>query len=390
MKSMEQKNLKIPLPKHIEAVCKKIEDTGYAAYAVGGCVRDFLRGIEPHDYDIASAAPPEEIMRIFPRTVETGISHGTVTVILPEGPVEITTFRADGQYTDKRRPDAVSFSKDIKTDLARRDFTVNAMAYSPFRGFCDPYHGLQDLQNQILRTVGDPMTRFSEDALRILRLFRFCAQLSFFVEPETENAAKALVSTLSFISKERIYAELEKLLVYGKKDTLLYAFSVLASALPAISVTPETMDAVANCKFMAGKWAHLFENRAEASLRMLRAKKSLCLAAGELSKIDRQENVALSIVRLRHARTEELFDFLQDKNKEQAWKNACSIGAPKSMEDLALSGEDMKKLGYCGKEIRKALEMLFLHATENPADNNRNTLWEVGKWLYKERKLPKA
>ncbi len=390
MKSMEQKNLKVPLPKHIEDICKQIENAGYAAYAVGGCVRDFLRGEKPHDYDIASSAPPEEILRIFPRTVETGISHGTVTVILPEGPVEITTFRADGQYSDKRRPDVVTFANAIETDLARRDFTVNAIAYSPYRGFCDPYDGLGDLNNRILRTVGEPHARFSEDALRILRLFRFSAQLSFSVEFETAEAAKALVSTLSCISKERIFGELEKLLQYGKKDMLLHTFSVLSPVLPAISLSPETMDSVETCKFMVGKWAHLFGRDAEASLRFLRAKKSLCLAAGELANLDRDENVALSVMRLRHAGVEEFFDFLQDDAKEQAWKKACNMGAPESVEDLALSGEDMKTLGFCGKEIRKALELLFLYATENPADNNRNTLWEVGKWLYKERKLPKA
>ncbi len=207
---------RLQLPKEVCDLLEALEEAGKEAYAVGGCVRDLLRGAQPDDYDITTAATPAETAAIFTargeKVVETGLKHGTVTVIWQDKPYEITTFRVERGYADHRRPDSVRFTASVEEDLARRDFTVNAMAYRPGKGLVDPFRGENDLKQGILRCVGEPKRRFDEDALRILRLFRFAAQLDFEVEEQTLAAAKEAAPTLCHVSGERCYAELRKLL----------------------------------------------------------------------------------------------------------------------------------------------------------------------------------
>ncbi len=204
------------LPENVRRVLDGLTAAGHDCYAVGGCVRDLLRGAEPTDYDITTSALPHETKALFERlgcrVAETGLRHGTVTVIWQGQPYEITTFRMETGYSDHRRPDRVDFTKDVTEDLARRDFTVNAMAYHPDKGLIDPYGGREDLKNGILRCVGDPARRFDEDALRILRAFRFASALGLTVEPGTYEAAVKKAETLRYVSAERIFAELKKLL----------------------------------------------------------------------------------------------------------------------------------------------------------------------------------
>ncbi len=201
------------LPAEVTDALDALERAGFAAYLAGGCVRDLLRGVSPHDYDLTTDALPEQTRAVFSayRVLPTGLKHGTVTLLTGSCALEITTFRTDGTYTDGRRPDSVTFTRSIEEDLRRRDFTVNAMAYSPRRGLADPFGGRQDLKNGLLRCVGEPSGRFREDALRILRGARFASCLGFSVEPATARAMRALTPRLVLVSAERITAELLKL-----------------------------------------------------------------------------------------------------------------------------------------------------------------------------------
>ena len=236
------KNVKIRIPTGAAQILHRLEEKGFEAYVVGGCVRDSLLGREPHDWDITTSATPQQVKRIFPRTVDTGLKHGTVTVLLDREPYEVTTYRIDGDYLDGRHPSGVTFTRNLREDLQRRDFTINAMAYSDSRGLQDCFGGLADLEKGLIRAVGDPEKRFGEDALRIMRAVRFAAQLGYAVEEETLRAMKALAPTLSRISAERIAAELEKLLVSPHPEMIRMAWEcgITAVVLPEFDRCMET------------------------------------------------------------------------------------------------------------------------------------------------------
>ena len=224
-----------PLPRGAREVLARLTEAGYEAYLVGGCVRDFLRGVTPHDYDLTTAATPADIQRVFAgyRLIETGIRHGTVTVLADGAPYEITTYRVDGDYHDSRHPDEVRFTASLREDAARRDFTVNAIAYHPHEGIRDFFGGEADIRARLIRAVGDPRRRFEEDALRILRALRFAATLGFTIEKETAAAALEKAPLLQNISAERVREELTKLLLGDNAGEVLRAFyPVLAIALP--------------------------------------------------------------------------------------------------------------------------------------------------------------
>ncbi len=378
------------LPKHIEAICERLEGAEFAAYAVGGCVRDLLLGKVPHDYDVTTAARPEAVKRLFPHTVDTGFSHGTVTIVLPEGNVEVTTFRQDGVYTDKRRPDSVTFLSEIDGDLSRRDFTVNAMAFSPTRGFCDPFSGREDLKRKILRTVGVPCVRFGEDALRILRLFRFAAKLRFSIEEETAAAAREMKDALSLVSRERIFSEVEKLLLYADVFALQNAASVLSAVLPQADLSPRSLQRAADCPAAAGKWAHLCGEKTEETLRNLRAPRALILSAGELASYRRGRYIVEDAAALRHTALKDFFAFLNDAEAEEEWHTAKKNGVPMEFGQLKITGKEIKEIGFCGREIGAVLQRLFVYAIENPANNKEEILREVATWIYKQESSQKA
>lgn len=226
------------IPPHAEKALRLLETGGFEAWCVGGCVRDLLLGLAPHDWDVTTNALPSEIKSCFPgcKTVDTGLRHGTVTVLLDGEPVEITTYRSDGAYTDHRHPEAVRFSKSLADDLSRRDFTVNALAFHPARGLRDLFGGLTDLENRRLRCVGDPLLRFEEDALRILRCLRFASVLGFSVDPGTAHALREQQALLGAVSHERVREELSRLLRGQNAGAVLREFSgTVFTVLPELA-----------------------------------------------------------------------------------------------------------------------------------------------------------
>ena len=232
------------LPENVQKALDILNAAGYEAYLVGGCVRDALRGAVPHDYDIATNALPEETLAAFSgyRTIATGIRHGTVTVLLNQMPIEITTYRVDGAYADHRRPDGVTFTPSLREDLARRDFTVNAMAYHPERGLVDPFFGREDLSSGIIRAVGEPMARFTEDALRILRALRFSARFGFSIEPATREAIFALSDTLNLIAPERVREELVGTIVAKDAARVMREYAAVLSVICPQGALTEAFD----------------------------------------------------------------------------------------------------------------------------------------------------
>ena len=227
----------IKLPQGARLIIDTLEDGGFEAYVVGGCVRDSLLGITPKDWDICTSATPEEVERCFAgfRIIETGLKHGTVTVVANDGSYEVTTFRVDGDYSDNRRPDTVSFVSDVKEDLARRDFTINAMAYNPVRGLIDPFGGHQHLSENVISCVGNSDDRFEEDALRVMRALRLASVYGFKIAEETSKAIHKNAERLSNIARERINAELCKLLCgKGDLEILLSYKDVIATVIPEI------------------------------------------------------------------------------------------------------------------------------------------------------------
>ena len=212
------------IPQKVEIIINTLEEAGFEAYAVGGCVRDALLGRTPNDWDITTSAKPEQVKVLFHRTVDTGIAHGTVTVLLEKDGFEVTTYRVDGEYEDGRHPKEVTFTASLEEDLKRRDFTINAMAYNPKKGLVDLFEGQKDLEDKVIRCVGDPLERFTEDALRIMRAVRFSAQLGFSLEENTRKALSVLAPNLKHVSAERIQVELVKLLVSPHPDYLRTAY----------------------------------------------------------------------------------------------------------------------------------------------------------------------
>lgn len=219
-----RQNIRIKIPPRGQAIIDAITDAGFEAYAVGGCVRDSLLGREPEDWDLTTSATPKQVKAIFPRTIDTGLQHGTVTVMLEGESFEVTTYRVDGKYEDSRHPSEIRFTPSLEEDLRRRDLTINAMAYNDGRGLVDLFGGLADLEEGVIRCVGDPEERFREDALRMLRAIRFSAQLGYVIEQETLEAIRRQAHTLDRISAERIQAELVKLLVSPHPEYLRTAY----------------------------------------------------------------------------------------------------------------------------------------------------------------------
>ena len=234
--------MKIQMPINANRIIHTLQEAGHEAYIVGGCVRDAILGKEPGDWDITTSAKPEEVKALFRRTIDTGIEHGTVTVMLDKEGYEVTTYRVDGKYEDHRRPTSVTFTASLIEDMKRRDFTINAMAYNETEGVIDHFDGMKDLERKIIRCVGEPKERFDEDALRILRALRFSAQLDFSIDEKTREAIRNQAVYLKDISAERIHVELTKLLVSSHPERLrtAYELGVTKVVLPELDVMMET------------------------------------------------------------------------------------------------------------------------------------------------------
>lgn len=228
---MNRADIRIDIPEKAKYIIDTLENAGYEAYVVGGCVRDSILGRVPQDWDITTSALPLQVKELFRRTVDTGLQHGTVTVMQGDEGFEVTTYRIDGEYEDGRHPKDVTFTPNLEEDLLRRDFTINAMAYNDRNGLVDLYDGIGDIERKIIRCVGSPLARFGEDALRMLRAVRFSAQLGYTIEPETRNAISELAGTLEKISAERIRTELVKLLVSDNPYELKVAYETGMTAV---------------------------------------------------------------------------------------------------------------------------------------------------------------
>ena len=265
-------NKKIILPQKVDYIITTLQKRGFEAYAVGGCVRDSILGRSPKDWDITTSAMPKEAKTLFEKTFDTGIEHGTIKVLLGGEGFEVTTYRIDGKYEDNRHPKEVIFTRSLKEDLLRRDFTINAMAYNENSGLVDIFGGVEDLEKGIIRCVGDASERFGEDALRILRGIRFAAQLGFIIDKETQEGMKELAPTLKYISAERIQAELVKMLVSDRPELLrnAYELGVTKQFLPEFDCLMKTEQETPHHMYNVGEHTlHALQHvRADKLLRL--------------------------------------------------------------------------------------------------------------------------
>ncbi len=382
--------MSFPVPAPALRALFLLEDAGYEAYLVGGCVRDMLRGERPHDFDMATIAHPTEILSVFRdfRTLGTGIRHGTVTVLLDGMPLEITTYRTDGAYTDHRRPDSVSFSRSIVEDLARRDFTVNAMAYHPIRGLCDPYGGENDLADGIIRAVGDPQARFLEDALRILRALRFSARFGFSLEENTAMAARSSAKTLSVIAKERIREELFGLLTAEHAEKILSEYAdILYTVLPEGRLTESFSRVPAELPLRAAEYlSESGADRAAAALSRLKTdnktlfrvqtlirllKADISPRRADLCRLLRAhgERTLCDALLLRDARG------LDGRAVSEEIDRILAEKLPYTLRDLAITGDEVVAKGlFRGPDVGKMLEELYTEVIEGRLENKADAL----------------
>ena len=372
------------LPAPVLEALSRLNTHGFAAYVVGGCVRDLLLGKEPHDFDICTAALPEDVHSCFAaqRIIDTGIRHGTVTVLLGGQELEITTFRTDGDYLDGRHPLSVSFTRTLAEDLKRRDFTVNAMAWSPQEGLVDLFDGQADLKLHRLRCVGDPQKRFTEDALRIMRALRFAAQLGFVIDPPTAQAAHLLRERLQLISRERIAAELLHTLSYPAAPDLLAEFSdVLSVALPSLPLSalseglsvlrrlPSEPDNVSTLAALLCGCQSEIINACLDSLKLSRQLHQDTLRLAEAAHTPfSSDDTVIWLSRLGTKQLEHLLVLqtacgtltIEEADQRRAiMQNALQEGMPLSLSLLPVNGRDLKRLGLRGAEIGDML--IHLH-----------------------------
>lgn len=380
------------IEKNIKFVIDSLYANGFEAYLVGGCVRDMLMGKTPHDYDIATNALPCEVEKIFEKTVLTGAKHGTVTVIIDKTPVEVTTYRTEGEYTDFRRPDTVEFVSDIKYDLSRRDFTINAMAYNEKSGLIDLFGGKEDLKNKILKTVGDSKIRFYEDALRILRLYRFSSTLNFKIEKKTESWAIASANLLKNVSAERIFTELTKA-VSGDNTAVLKPL-ISTNALKFLQIDKfENLEKISllpkdTCLRLFA-FLYLASSNLKSSLTLLKAsnlQKKYCINLEEMlnAKIPTKKIEIKAF--LGKYSPKEFNDFLvfietvlgiDTTNQKNLLNEIIKNKEPYLISDLCIDGNDLKKLGYSGSDIKTKLEELLYLVCEDPKLNQRENLIEL-------------
>ena len=377
--------MQIKVPGYVKTVIDTLNKNGYKAYTVGGSVRDSLLGLDPCDFDICTNARPLDVIGLFDKTVNTGIKHGTVTVIIAGKPVEVTTFRTEGNYENFRRPQSVEFVGDLTSDLSRRDFTVNALCYNETEGLIDYFGGMDDLSARILRAIGDPDARFKEDALRILRLFRFASTLGFSIEKSTFDAAIKNAALLNNISAERIEKELRRTAIGGAPESILPLIStgVLPTLVPnenilKISNLPDNE----NLRFFA--FLNILSNDLPAALGFLKCSNAFKKYAGDLSKnISAKTKSRPDIKKLLCAMEENIFDLLEYKSAilgedtivaKQTAEAILKSGEPYKISQLAINGKDLENRGYKGKEISKTLLKLLDAVITDPALNTKEKL----------------
>lgn len=366
------------IPVSARTAMQKLRAAGYEARLVGGCVRDMLRGCEPNDWDICTSARPEQMLEVFAadRVIPTGLQHGTLTVLMDGQPLEITCYRAESGYSDSRHPDRVDFVSDIRQDLSRRDFTVNAMAWDGETGLIDLFGGAEDLRRGVIRCVGEPSERFSEDALRILRALRFAARFDFAVEEKTAASIHALKARLHAVSAERIFAELRGLVMGQAAARVLTEFSdVLAElwrgAKPFAPDAPEDL---------AVRLALLLRDAGADALDSLRCETALKRQVRELWEAPAPTD-ALSLRRLAlrygtaRARQAALMHGRTAEETDEALRESPIL----SLRDLTVGGDELQALGYAGADIGAALSALADAVLRGALKNDKQTLLAEAK-----------
>lgn len=408
--------MKIEMPSEVKFIISELESHEYEAFAVGGCIRDLLLGRTPNDWDITTSAKPKEVKEIFHRTVDTGIKHGTVTVLIGKKSFEITTYRVDGAYTDGRHPESVRYSKYLKEDLRRRDFTINAFAYNDEVGLRDEFYGFRDMEWKIIRAVGNAEDRFSEDALRMMRAIRFAAQLGFNIELNTYNAIIKLAPNIKKVSAERIQVELTKTLMsdhpevtieYAKTGLFVEILPVLYDTLSGISAqkTLELLKYVPRMVIM--RYAALLRYRTPEEARdVLRKLKLDNFTINTVTKLVEYQNDINDVIEENDISVREaihkygtdllelMFVFAEAdgrmkreytgfnsrgrnvhlKTIKKLYDEILERGDCVDLKGLAVNGSDLMELGIVGEQIGETLNWLLHIVMENPALNNKNTL----------------
>lgn len=404
--------VRIALPKDVKHIIDVLMENGYEAYAVGGCVRDSILGRVPGDWDITTSALPMQVKGLFRRTVDTGIQHGTVTVMLGRNGYEVTTYRIDGKYEDSRHPESVEFTPKLEEDLKRRDFTINAMAYNDEHGIVDIFDGVGDLQRKIIRCVGNAHDRFDEDALRILRAVRFSAQLGFGIEENTARAAKELAVNLKRISSERIHTEFNKMLKSPHPDyfSVADAIGIMEIVLPEYHVMSaadkafvgalakecacQLPERYAAMLFMSGGYSE--EDPADTVKRVLKRLKldndtintaSMLLRFGMLEITDDEPRIRHIIYETGDKNILRILDFRTAYEKcigndiadVRRMYDICNMiferGDCVSLKNLAITGKELIAMGVpAGRQMGEILNSLLMLVLDNPQLNDREQL----------------
>ena len=392
----------IKLPEKVKYIISRLEKNGHEAYAVGGCVRDSILDRVPEDWDITTSAKPEEVKKLFQATIDTGLQHGTVTVVIEKEGYEVTTFRLDGDYSDGRHPDRVAFTSSLTEDLKRRDFTINAMAYSENTGLIDRFDGEKDLEDGVIRAVGDAEERFSEDALRMLRAIRFAGQLNFDIAGNTFDAIKKLSYNISKVSVERIAKELEKLLLSGNPEYigLVYEtgiFEVIAPEIAELFKKEEiynSIEAVRRASYPEKKGLYqirtaLFLERmgADSAAKLLKRFKLDNDTINTVKKLIGllQRDIETSALEMRRTVKEAghkimpiLLEARRAKglcNNSELYRKIIERGECTSVSELKVNGRDLIDAGVPkGVMIGETLERLLESVIEHPELNTRESL----------------
>ena len=391
--------MEIKYPDFVGDILSVLEKNGHEGYIVGGSLRDMILGRVPNDFDVTTSALPERVCEVFRAAgyavIETGIKHGTVTVMCGKEPVEVTTFRFDGEYKDSRHPEKVTFTRNIADDLSRRDFTVNAIAYNPQKGIIDLFGGESDIEKRVIRCVGDPEKRFGEDALRILRAFRFVSKLDFEIDRETLRGAEKMRFGLRKVSRERIFAEIAGLLTgksAGKALELMMETGVLLVIFEGYERLPSKIDRLSpilSLRLAALLWDAPFNLRVEwiNSLKMsneLKAQVQKLLEAknvrpeislyGARRFLVRYGELSSAALELLSPADFALLDF------EPLLREAENEDFPRSIKELAVNGSDLISVGFkAGQEIGDLLEELFDAVLRDPSLNDKEKLLEMTK-----------
>lgn len=400
----------IELPKDVRYIIDILTQNGYEAYAVGGCVRDSILGRVPGDWDITTSALPQQVKALFRRTIDTGIQHGTVTIMLGKNGYEVTTYRIDGKYEDSRHPESVEFTPNLEEDLKRRDFTINAMAYNDENGIVDIFGGIDDIRNRIIRCVGNAHDRFTEDALRILRAVRFSAQLGFEIDKATKDAARELAPTLVKISRERIHTELNKLLLSDNPDyfSVVYELGVMKVIISELEgVNSGDIDRL---KVLIKRTKPCLPERYASLLSVIGKDTTRAVLKG--LKLDNATiSMAVKLVEylgITPALTEpQMRHYINEVGKEDALRvidfnlsfaddsmheeytdmrklcaHVLERGDCTSLKELDVTGKDLVDAGFeAGKQLGELLNSLLTEVLDNPSLNDRNYLLGRAKEL---------